>query len=461
MLRVVVCLAAALGCSCTTAWAQTAQGDVRQAAAGGTTAAQDESPSLTIGSHRVRFGIDFNFAMVYDQTLMETMGRERQIKPAFINLSVTGSVNDHLSYTVVINPVQDGPVPRPYIPSPTDRRTYFFPNQPEGRGVSSDPEGLYKVDDYKFSAFDPIIDEGILRVGYVDVHTKASGGTRQFGALIGRSYVPQGFGLDDVTWYTAKDLTHIQRINFQADNGVFLYMTDRRLSANLVAVTGNANPYHDYGYFDFTDPTEDKNSALAFVGSARWTDPHYTLGVSYRKNYVNSRIEDAISLQLSKHNDDAIVVSASVTPTAAVRVFGEFARYTWGLAATSAALLPGPAVESPVVKSGFYAGTEVTSPMTPLGRWTVSAIYEKLSRDDALVAFAAANGMFGVRLGEYERTTIVKAETRVMGKLACYGFWSYVSNPFPKLSALQPISGPGSDSAPGGKRIGLGIRFRL
>lgn len=463
MFKVVACLAAALGCSCAAARAQTApppQAEARHTPSGPTTSAQDE-PSLSIGSYRVRFGIDFNFAMVYDQTLMETMGREQQIKPAFINVSMTGSVNDHLSYTLVINPVEDGPVPRPYIPSPTDRRTYFFPNQPEGRGVSSDPEGLYKVDDYKFSSFDPIIDEGILRVGYVDIHTNAERGARQFGAIVGRSYVPQGFGVDDLTWYTAKDLTHIQRIDFQADNGVFLYMKGGHLSANLVGVTGNGNPYHDYGYFDFTDPIEDKNSALAFVGAARWAGSHYTLGFSYRKNYVNSRIEDATSLQLSKHNDDAIVVSASVTPTSTIRVFGEYARYTWGLAATSAALLPGPAIESPVVKSGFYVGTEVTSPMTPLGRWKVSAVYERLSRDDALVAWAAANGMFGVRLGEYERTAIVKAETRVLGTLACYGFWSHVSNPFPRLSALQPISGPGSDSAPGGERVGFGIRLRL
>ena len=263
MPTVVVCLAALLAWSC----------------AAGAADAQDQPLSVTIGGRPVTFGIDFSFAGVYDRALWESMGRERQIKPAFLNLSVVGSVNDCLSYVVVINPVQDGPVPRPYVPGPNDPRSYFFPNQPDGLGVSSDPEGLYKVDDYKFSAFNPIIQEGMLRVGYIDLHSRAHAGERRFGVLLGRAYVPQGFGLDDVTWYTAKDLTHIQRIDAQTDNGVFLHMTDRRLSVNLVGVTGNANPYHDYGYFDFTDPTEDKNSAVAFVGSARWTGGRYALGV--------------------------------------------------------------------------------------------------------------------------------------------------------------------------------------
>jgi hypothetical protein len=445
MPKVVVCLAVFLVWSCVA----------------GSAAAQDQPPSVTIGGRQITLGIDFSFAGVYDQALRESMGRERQIKPAFLNLSVGGSVNDHLSYLVVVNPAPDGPVPRPYVPGPNDPRTYFFPNQPEGRGVSSDPEGLYKVDDYKFSAFDPIVQEGMLRVGYIDVHSTAPAGARRFGMLLGRAYVPQGFGLDEVTWYTAKDLTHIQRINFEADNGLFLYMTDRRLSVNLVGVTGNANPYHDYGYFDFTDATEDKNSAVALVGSARWTSDRYALGVSYRKNYINSRIEDATSVQLSKHNDNAVVVSASVRPADAVRVFGEYARYTWGLAATSAELLPGPPVASPVIKPGFYVGIEVTSPLTRFGQWKASATGERLSRNDALVAWVAANGLYGARLGEYERTIIVKAETKLMGNVSIFGFWVDESNPFPKLSAIQALSGAGSDPAPGGRRVGFGFRFRL
>ena len=86
---------------------------------------------------------------------------------------------------------------------------------------------------------------------------------------------------------------------------------------------------------------------------------------------------------------------------------------------------------------------------------------EDLSRDDALVAYAAANRLFGVILGEREKTTIVKVETTVMSRLACYGFWSEVSNPFPELSALKPISGTGSDITPSGRRYGFGIRLKI
>ena len=63
-------------------------------------------------------------------------------------------------------------------------------------------------------------------------------------------------------------------------------------------------------------------------------------------------------------------------------------------------------------------------------------------------------------LGKRERTTILKVETAVMGKLSLYGFWADVSNPFPELSALKPISGAGSDIVPSGRRYGGGVRFK-
>jgi hypothetical protein len=461
MQKALVRLAVVFAFNCSVAAAQppsTARAASRPDAA---PAAQIESPSISIGDKRINFGVDLSFAMVQDETLRETMGRERQIKFAFANVSVFGALNDHLSYMVTINPVDDSQTPRPYQQVPTDRRIYFFPNTPEGRGVTSDPEGLYKVDDYKHSGFDPILQPGLLRVGYMDLHSKRSDKGRQYGARIGRDYVPQGFGVEDLVWFTAKDLTHIQRINFQADNGVFFYFDDRHLRVNLAGITGNGNPYHDYGYFDFTDDAEDKNSALGMVATARWVDQYFMAGLSYRKNYINSRIEDSISVQLSKHNDDAVIVSASATPHDLVRVYGEYARYTWGLAASSASLLPGPPNQTPVIKSGYYIGVDVASPQTPIGRIKGTFEYEELSRDDALVAFAAANKMFGVTLGDKERTTIVKVESEVMKGLSIYGFWSNEDNPFPELSALKPIAGAGTDVVPSGLRYGFGVRFKM
>lgn len=417
-----------------------------------------EAPFLTWGDKRIYFGFDLSFASVQDESLRAAMGRERQIKPAFAIISAYGDLGDYLSYRVEINPVDDSVVPRPYVPHPDDRRTYFFPNQPDypgARGVSSDPEGLYKVDDYKHSGLDPIIQQGMLRAGWVEVHTKS----RRWGARVGRFYVNQGMGVGDVLWFTAKDLTHIQRINFQADNGLTLYYDAGRIRAELAAITGNSNPYHDYAYFDFTDPAEDKNSALGGVGTLRATFGRSFAGVSYRKNYLNSRIEDATTLQLSKHTDDALVVFGRWEPKEFVRVYGEYARYTWGLAPSSAELLPGPPVKSPVPKPGYYAGVDLYAPQTRYGRFGVTLMREEIRRDDALVAWAAANQLFGVTLDKWERATIIKVHARFFDSLTAFFFYNDLSNPFPELSAIKAISGPAADKEANNNKYGLGVRF--
>src|SRR5258707_951345 len=164
-------------------------------------------PPLTLASHPFQVGVDFTFASVSDGSQMETLGRERQIKVAYANLSFGTDVGEHFSFFVTINPANDEAVPKPYIPSADDRRTYFFPNQPQGRGVASNPNGIKDVDDYKYSQFDPIIQQGLLRFGYLDIHTT----DRKMGIVLGRNYVPQGLSLDELVWFTAKDLTHIQR----------------------------------------------------------------------------------------------------------------------------------------------------------------------------------------------------------------------------------------------------------
>jgi hypothetical protein len=65
----------------------------------------------------------------------------------------------------------------------------------------------------------PIHHPGGLRVGSVDIHTAS----RRVGFFAGRVYVPQGLGLDNVTWFSAKDLVHMQIIDAAADNGLLLY----------------------------------------------------------------------------------------------------------------------------------------------------------------------------------------------------------------------------------------------
>jgi len=417
----------------------------------------EEPMTFTVGNKTLRFDVDFVFAGVYDDSQRPTLGRERQIKAAFVNLGLAMDVSERFSLRVVVNPADDEVVPKPYIPSPDDRRTYFFPNQPEGRGVASNPDGMKDVDDYKYSGFDPIIQQGILREAWLDLHTSG----RMFGATIGRSYVPQGLALSELTWFTAKDLTHIQRINAQADNGVDFYYNAPRTRVDLAVISGNGNPYHDYGYFDFTAPTEDKNSALGGVAAVRVKLPKLLVGASFRKNLLNSRIEDSTTLQLSKHNDDALVGFFSFRPIPYVRVYGEAVRYWWGIAKSSADLLPGPRVETPVIKPGYYGAVDLTGPKTKFGEWALTVSHEELSRDDSLVALAAARQMFGVTLGKKERGTIVKGQVQ-MRQLTFFGFLNLVSNPFPQLSALVPISGPGTTTeVVNNKKVGLGIRFRI
>jgi hypothetical protein len=418
----------------------------------------DSTPSLTWHGERIYFGLDLSLASVQDESLRESMGREHQVKLAFAIFTAYGDLGDHISYRIEANPVDDDVVPRPYIPSLEDRRTYFFPNQPDfpgSRGVSSDPEGLYKVDDYQHTGLDPIIQQGALRVGWVDIHDAA----RRFGIRGGRFYVNQGMGVNDLVWFTAKDLTHMQRVNFQADNGLLLYYDTGRIRAEVSAITGNANPYHDYGYFDFTDPSEDKNSALGAVGALRATFGRSFAGVSYRKNFINSKIEDTASIQLSKHTDDALVVFGRWEPKEFVRVFGEYAHYTWGVTPSSAEILPGPPIKTPVPKPGFYIGTDLFAPRTGWARLGLTIMHERISRDDALVAWAAAHSLFGVTLGETQTSTIVKAHANLLEHVTAFFFYNDLSNPFPELSAIKAISGPGSDRVVENYKYGLGLRF--
>jgi hypothetical protein len=418
-----------------------------------------KAPCLTADEHTVCFGVDLSVVSIQDESTRATMGREHQIKLSYVVMSADGKLNDRVSYRIEVNPASDSVEPRPYVPSPADRRTYFFPNQPDqpgSRGVVSDPRGLSNVDDYKHLGTDPILQQGMLRIGYVDLHA-ASG---RFGLRLGRFYVPQGIALSDLHWFTAKDLTHIQSINAQADNGAVLYFARAPLRADIAVITGNASPYHDYGYFDFTGAAEDKNSAVGAVMTVRMKmSTHGTIGGSLRRNYLNSRIEDATTLQLSKHNDNAAVLFGEVRPVRFVRLFGEYARYTWGLAKTSADLLPGPRVQSPVIKAGYYVGVDAYAPRTRLGRWGVSITREVLSRDDSLVAWAAANDLFGVTMGKKEHSVITKVFAEAGPNVTAFFFLTRLQNPFPELSAIVPVAGPEAGAAVSNTKYGFGVRF--
>ena len=424
---------------------------------------KSDAPFFSWGNRKTFIGLDFAFLSYTDGSLKAAMGRERQILPARMVISLYGDYNKFVSYRAEINPIDRSMTPRPYVPHEDDRRTYFFPNQPDvvgGLGVASVPEGLFYVDDYKTLGVDPIAQMNGLRVGYVDLHTAS----RKYGAQVGRVYVPQGLGLDNVTWFSAKDLSHIQIIDAAADNGVVTYFSTKRFKLELAVVTGNGSSFHDYSYSNFTTDGEDKNSAVASISRVTvQVRKGLMFGASVKHNYINSRIEDSTTLQLSKRYDNAFTGFAKWQQSDYLMVYGQVSRYKWGLRDSSAELMPEPRPETPIFKDGYLMGMEVTSPQLPKIRTRVTLGYARseLDRDDSLVAWATANQLFDVRMGKRERSNIFRLQGRVGQNFSLFWFLHDLSNPFPELSAIKPISGPGSENYRSDSKSGFGMMFKF
>lgn len=424
-----------------------------------------QTPAAPSENKKLRFAIDFTTAAIHDNSLRASGGREQQIKVAYAIVGLFGDLTPHVAYRVEFNGVNDSVKPEPFLP--TDETPFFFPNAIDpAYGTASRPEGLWKVDHYKNAGWDPYIQERYLRRAFVDLHT--ADGRR--GLVVGRFFSPVGLQLDEVRWYTAKDLTHIQSINNVVDTGAQLYArvgrpdrTEWQFAA--AAVTGNGNPYEDYVYFDHSRGfSEDTNSAIAGIASARVRVRRNLLaGVSYQYNLVGSRIERDTSLQRSKHYDNKLVVSGTyrLPLRFTADVFGEFARYKWGVKDSSAELLDGPEIETPIFKQGFYLGADVSTPASGGRRPRLGVVVtrEEIDRDDSLVAFLAARSLYNMQMGKRERSTIVKAYVET-GILSAFFFWNNLVNPLPQASAIVAISGPTAYRGYGNRKIGAGIRFR-
>jgi len=421
-----------------------------------------DDPSV---SRRPQFDIDFAIANIDDDSLRWSLGRERQTKLPYVIIALSGDLESWLSYRIELNAVNESVKPEPFTP-PADT-TFFYPNlaDPEA-GVSSNPEGAFKVDDYKTTGWDPYIQEAHLRRAFMDIHTK----TRKLGLVLGRFFVPQGLPLEELRWFTAQDMTHIELINAAVDQGGLAYWRFGSEPGNHGLLTGgviggNGNPYHDYVYFDFTRTSqEDTNSAVGGVVMARyWTKFGLDLIATYKHNYIGSRIESDPSLGRSKHYDDATVGAVRYRPTfyQPLTVFAELARYKWGLRDTSAELFPGPTPPTtPIYKDGYNLGAELAWPIQKLHtKAGVVFIREELDRDDSLIGYLADTGQLGVSLGKKERRTIVKLFAE-FGPLTAFFFHNSVDNPFPQVSAIVPISGPFAYQGPGSNKIGFGVRLK-
>jgi hypothetical protein len=410
------------------------------------------------------FDVDLAMANVSDQSLNQSLGRERQTKIPYAILAASGTLSPHLSYRLELNGVNDSVKPEPFLP--TSHTPFFFPNRADpSYGVSSKPEGQFKVDDYKNTGLDPFIQEQNLRRAFIDAHT-ASG---RLGVVAGRFFVPVGFELEEGRWFTAKDLTHIQAINAQTDVGAELYYkfgADQGFHGRVsgAVITGNGNPYHDYVYFDFTrSQAEDTNSGVGGVGCLRLSPVKgLELRASGEYNFVGSRVAFDTTVQRSKHYDHKLVVGARYRPSRfkALELFGEYAHYQWGLRDTSAAQLPGPPTQSPIQKNGYYAGGDLSLSLPrSLGKAGVVFIREELDRDDALIAFLAAREQLEVSLGKTERRSIVKLYA-TLGALTVFFFYNDIQNPFPQASAIVPISGPSAFVKGSDSKLGVGFRLR-
>jgi hypothetical protein len=239
------------------------------------------------------------------------------------------------------------------------------------------------------------------------------------------------------------------------------YVDHPKARVELAVVTGSGAPFHDYAYFDFTYG-EDKNSAVATVARAAYRPlSGVTVGASARHNYVNSRVEDATTLQLSKRYDNALTAFARWRQSQYLTVHGEAVRYKWGLSDTSADVLPGPRNATPLNKGGYYVGAELTSPRFRFAQIKGTLVRSELCRDDSLVAWAAANSMFDVQLGKTERSNIFKLQATLGRNLNVYWFLHRLSNPFPELSAITPILGPDADRPHSSDKNGLGVQVRF
>jgi len=392
------------------------------------------------------------------------MGFESQGRIGFAIVGLAGRLTPRVAYRIQIDPVNDG-APLPACGDPG----FFYPNEPQasfGPRVECDREGLRRVDDYKFVSLDPVGQQGPIRQAYVDL------GGEGLRVRFGRFVLPIGFAWDEAGSLTAKDATHIQRIDAEANFGLqatWVGMGPReddvkgppRFVLHAAAVLGDGNRGRDYDYFYFADASLDSNSALTSLVSlqARPTR-RVELRAAGRFGFTGSKVERLPNYFASKRNDHALVLSARFAAAPRLSVFGEWARYTWGPTPTSAALLG--VDPAPIHKAGFYVGAEGSRPVGTKASAGLVFTHEALSRDDSLVRLMAARAAYGTHMGEVERSTAVRAFVDLVGgALRIGGYYNRLDNPLPWLSGIVPVSGPGAFVGRGSDKWGIAVRLRV
>lgn len=405
---------------------------------------------------RVRFDVLGASYWDYSQA---PLGHEAQARIGWAIIGLSGTINPYISYDAELNPVEDSAEPQPAC----GEKDYFYPNVPDviGPPVACVPDGRNRVDLYRFIGLDPLTQQHAVRSAVIDVHMPGS----TFGVKAGRFVLPLGFAWHELGSWTNEDAPLIQRLNAAASFGAQMYAHIRRKDAPLVRleaaiVRGDGNRSIEYSYSAFVAPSEDTNSGATTVGRAIIT-PFRGLDVrvSGKHGYSGSKVELYPSFYLSKRNDKVAIGSIQYRLNRYLRGFGEYARFVSGLPESSA-LLIGMA-PAKVIKRGFYVGGEVTVPLPKHWEAHASITREDLSRNDSLVWYLEARGLYGVHLGARVRSTIVRWSVKPTRGVELGAFWNRLDNPYPWLSGIVPVAGDRAFIERGEGRPKYGMVFRV
>src|SRR3989338_266218 len=171
--------------------------------------AQEAKPTTNIP----KMSMDFMAGYGLDES-QASLGFETQGRIGFIIFTLDGKIKNNFTYKMEVNPINEtSPLPS------CGEVGFFYPNDPRnnngiGPNVSCDPNGRQRVDEYRFIALDLIRQQGPVRQAYI----KYTNGP--FHVRGGRFILPLGFRWDEVGSFNAKDATHIQRINAEAEFGL-------------------------------------------------------------------------------------------------------------------------------------------------------------------------------------------------------------------------------------------------
>lgn len=394
-----------------------------------------------------------------------TLGFENQGRVGYAIVTLEGRPSSRVFFRLSMNPVNERE-PRPACGAPG----FFFPNDPvhlygttTGPNVPCEPKnGNRRVDAYRGIALDVVPQQGAVREAFIDLRA-----TDWLSVRFGRMALPLGLDWQDAGSMTAKDTPLIQRINAESNFGaMFTYARRARgrsrplLSASLAAFMGEGNRWFDYDFFFFEDGTLDANSALTAMASAAFAPTErFEVRASLKKGFTGSKVDRLASYWASKRNDDAVVIGASVRPVPTVRLMGEWARYTWGPARTSAELIG--ADPDPIRKQGYWLSAQSRVPVTRALAVGASVTREEVDRADSLISWLAARQLYGVTEGRKDRMTAVRVFVDLWEHTRIGVYRTFDSNPFPQVSGIWPVVGANEDSLSSTEKYGIVVRLTL